>query len=895
MSQNKKLAISSSNILRCLWLLILLLISAIALYGYQATHSYLTDKKNTVNNIATALQQRIDSYRYLTNHIYEKFANVTVQPVDTTLLETRLRPDVHYVEKPRKNTDTVIFGNHDSNTLMMMAGISDLLDTRWGAKKEDYAMYYLKGNDNSLSMVTTQSLKELTSRLKENSLLNSAAERRLEMLQQATLIDEQESFSELRKQRFQNIYQFSLRTTFNQPGQLATVIAFDLPINDLIPQNMARSRFLLLPDNNELDENETHTLVTLNSDQVEFIAFLPNASLKLVYPVPTFTLLLDLLKNNLWLLGINLLLLVLSIMGVRFARQLHIPPHEDLAAELGRERALKQEIITHLPDGLLVYDVAHNTVIVSNKIADTLMPHLSLQKMVSLAEQHHGVIQATINNEVYEIRIFRSQHSADCYLFLLHDQNKEMMVRKRLQQARYEYDKNVQARSLLLHNLGRELNQPLHRVHTLLGQLSLRPEETEQHAVLKQLNQSCDAAVELVDNITLLTNLETLDWKPAERLFSLSIMLDELLLAALPAINQKGLLLFHHFQLDPHQYYFGDIEALRKVLSLLLRYAITTTPYGKISLTVTQEANDPDRLIFDIHDSGAGISTEEISNLAYPFLSQAQGDRFHQGSGLTFFLCHKLCEKLNGRLEIRSKLDIGTRYTVHVMMKAEKKSLNTSGEKLLDGITALLNISSGEIRNIITKQLEAQGTSCIITRTHQNHRDYDVLLTDNEHQVDGFTLLLATDELGWQQLGSHCIRVNYNLHSAVIDAFLQLIEQQITMSDQNKINDILETNEFEYYEKQLKSSDYYSLFIETVPADIKKLYTEKSNNELSTLSQTAHRLKGVFAMLNLLPGKHLCGSLEQHIADGDTLNIENSISQIDFFVSRLLQGNQQHE
>lgn len=69
-----------------------------------------------------------------------------------------------------------------------------------------------------------------------------------------------------------------------------------------------------------------------------------------------------------------------------------------------------------------------------------------------MAEQHHGVIRATVNNEVYEIRIFRSQLSPDTYLFLMHDQDKEVMVNKRLQQARREYDKNVQARKLMLHN-----------------------------------------------------------------------------------------------------------------------------------------------------------------------------------------------------------------------------------------------------------------------------------------------------------------------------------------------------------------------------------------------------------------------------------------------------------
>ena len=39
-----------------------------------------------------------------------------------------------------------------------------------------------------------------------------------------------------------------LRTTFNQPGHLATVVAFDLPINDLIPPGMPLDSFRLEPD-----------------------------------------------------------------------------------------------------------------------------------------------------------------------------------------------------------------------------------------------------------------------------------------------------------------------------------------------------------------------------------------------------------------------------------------------------------------------------------------------------------------------------------------------------------------------------------------------------------------------------------------------------------------------
>jgi two-component system sensor histidine kinase RcsD len=899
--QNKQLTISSNNITRCFLLFIVLLTIGIGLYGYNYTNAWLAEKKYALNNISNSLQKRIDSYRYITYQVYDKFGNAPSQNADPSLQETRLRPDVYYVEKPHKKTDAVIFGSHDDNTLAMIANISDYLDNRWGAKTESYAMYYLNGQDNSLSLITTQPLKELASRFRESYLTTSAEDRRAEMLQQANLLDERESFSALRKQRFQNAYSFSIRTTFNQPGHLATVIAFDLPINDIIPVNMARSNFLLQPDDIDLDDGTLPAETTLGAgvamsgSWVEFSAALPNAPLKVVYRVSAFNLAIDLLRNNIWLIVINLLLLALSMMSIYFVRRQYIRPSENLAAELETERALNQEIIASLPSGLLIYNFASNTVIASNKIAEHLLPHLSLQKIAHMAEQHHGVIQATVNNEVYEIRIFRSQLSPETYLFLLNDQDKEVMVNKRLQQARREYDKNVQARKLMLHNLGIELNQPVRQMHDLADHLRSQPDGEQQQALLNQLTAESSSVLALIENITLLTRLETQDWQPSRQPFNPAALIDELLLEALPAINQKGLALFNHFHLDVEQNYIGDAHALRKVISLLVHYAIITTACGKISLVVDHEPGHPDRLVFHINDTGSGISNEEISNLNYPFLSQTLVDRFNHGSGLTFFLCNQLCKRLNGQLDIRSKVDIGTRYTIRVAMEMEKKEAQEQ-EKLLDGVTALLDITSEEVRGIVTQQLQAYGASCIVAEDRQINRDYDVLLTDNPQRADDYTLLLATDEAGWQQLEKRYIRVNYNLNGAMLDAVLMLIEQQMAALEQDESPLSLTAEDIQLYEKQLKSSDYYSLFVDTVPDDVKKLYTEAGSSDFNALSQTAHRLKGVFAMLNLLPGKQLCESLEQHIADGDALEIENNISQIDFFVSRLLeQGSQQHE
>ncbi|PLR40845.1 phosphotransferase RcsD [Chimaeribacter californicus] len=895
----KYLSLTSTNITRFFLVFILLLTTGIGIYGYNYTTAYLNDKKHVLENIATRMQQRIDIYRYNTYQIYDNYTGSPVGGSATPAQEIRLRPDVFYVQKAHRKTDAVIFGNHDSATLDLTLQVSNYLDMQWGGKPQTYTMYYLNGQDNSLIMVTTQPLQELTSRFKENYLTTSADARRNEMLQQANTLDERESFSTLRKSRFSNDMFFSLRTTFNNPGHLATVIAFDLPVNDLLPANLARANFQLREESapvseGEAEDNGSGTRVTRSGWWLDFATPLANAPLQVVYRVALPGLALDMLHNNTWLLLINLALLGMAMSGIYFIRHQFIRPSENMAAQLRAQQALNQEIVSSLSTGLLVYNFGSNSVVASNKIADHLLPHLSLQKIAAMAEQHHGTIQATVNNEVYEIRMLRSKFAPETYLFLLHDQDKEVMVNKKLQQARREYEKNLQARKLMLHNLGIELNQPLNTIHTLSTALQQAP-EAERQQMLGDLAYESQSVLTLIDNITLLTRLETQDWQPSRHQFSLSGMVDELLLETLPALNRKGLSLFNHFQLDATQNYIGDVQALKKVLSLLLDYAIVTTAFGKISLIVESEPQQPEQLIFHITDTGSGISKEEIRNLNYPFLSQTLIDRFNHGSGLTFFLCNQLCKKLNGQLEIRSKADIGTRYTVRILLGVEPRDEEES-EKLLDDVTVLLDVTSEEVRSIVTRLLAGYGANCITAEDRQISRDYDVMLTDNPHHCDRYTLLLSSDEAGFQQLQRDYIRVNYNISSAVIDAILVLIEQQMAATVDSPAPETLPGDDGHDYRAQLEASDYYALFTETVPEDLDKLHSESRQQDFTALSQTAHRLKGVFAMLNLTPGKVLCETLEQHIVETDMLKIENNISQIDHFVSRLLQqGSQNHE
>ncbi len=171
--------------------------------------------------------------------------------------------------------------------------------------------------------------------------------------------------------------------------------------------------------------------------------------MRLVWQVPYGTLLLDTLQNILLPLLLNIGLLALALFGYTTfrhfsSRSTESLPNTAVNNELRILRAINEEIVSLLPLGLLVHDQESNRTVISNKIADHLLPHLNLQNITTMAEQHQGIIQATINNELYEIRMFRSQVAPRTQIFIIRDQDREVLVNKKLKQAQRLYEKNQQ-------------------------------------------------------------------------------------------------------------------------------------------------------------------------------------------------------------------------------------------------------------------------------------------------------------------------------------------------------------------------------------------------------------------------------------------------------------------
>ena len=600
--------------------------------------------------------------------------------------------------------------------------------------------------------------------------------------------------------------------------------------------------------------------------------------MRLVWQVPFGTLLLDTLQNILLPLLLNIGLLALALFGYSTFRFQPGRQSDASAVSAGNTnelrvlRALNEEIVSVLPLGVLVHDQEANRTVMSNKIADHLLPHLNLQNITTMADQHQGVIQATINNELYEIRQFRSQVAPRTQIFIIRDQDREVLVNKKLKQAQRLYEKNQQGRAPFMQNIGDAFKQPLKTLATQAAALNT----SESH----QLACQADSLVRMVDEIQLANMLENDFWKGTPSLFSIQDLIDEVVPEVLPVIKRKGLQLLINNHLPANDERHGDREALRRILLMIIQYAVTTTQIGKITLEVSTDESAEDRLTFRILDTGEGVTASEIDNLHFPFLNDTQSDHYGKANALTFWLCDQLARKLGGHLNIKARESLGTRYSLHVKMAANPQEEDE--ERLLDDVVVMVDVTSNEIRNIVVRQLENWGAACITPDERLASQEFDLFLTDNPSNLTASGLLLSDDESRVRKIGPGQLRVNFNISNAMQEAVLQLIEEQLAQEE------ITESPLGGNENAELHASGYYSLFVDTVPDDVKRLYTESAANDFAALAQTAHRLKGVFAMLNLVPGKQLCETLEHLIREKDASGIEKYISDIDAYVKSLL-------
>lgn len=108
----------------------------------------------------------------------------------------------------------------------------------------------------------------------------------------------------------------------------------------------------------------------------------------------------------------------------------------------------------------------------------------------------------------------------------------------------------------------------------------------------------------------------------------------------------------------------SDEHSVNFIINNLVDNAIKFTSVGKVKASLYR--NEQNRLVFEISDTGIGMSEDYIDNMMYRNFTQEEHgySRKYDGNGLGLAIAKKYCEFLNFELIVKSKKNVGSTFKI---------------------------------------------------------------------------------------------------------------------------------------------------------------------------------------------------------------------------------------
>jgi signal transduction histidine kinase len=250
----------------------------------------------------------------------------------------------------------------------------------------------------------------------------------------------------------------------------------------------------------------------------------------------------------------------------------------------------------------------------------------------------------------------------------------ELVERQRLNSERHAAEEASRAKSAFLAHMSHELRTPLNAILGYTDILREGAEETGNQSALTDLGYIRSASRHLLTLINALLDISKIDAGKMEAFLEpvdVKLLVQDVagIITPIMETNQNRLTC----QVRPDVgIMVTDATKLRQILVNLLGNAAKFTKRGAVTLDVCRQQQDDAEVIrFEVHDTGIGMTPEQLARLFRPF-EQASAAITHQfgGTGLGLALSRRLCELMNGHIRVESEPGVGTTFFVTLPARA---------------------------------------------------------------------------------------------------------------------------------------------------------------------------------------------------------------------------------
>lgn len=239
------------------------------------------------------------------------------------------------------------------------------------------------------------------------------------------------------------------------------------------------------------------------------------------------------------------------------------------------------------------------------------------------------------------------------------------------------------AKSAFLATMSHEIRTPLNGVLGFAQLLARTPLTAEQTEFVHNISASSESLLALLSDVLDYSKIEAGRLELETVPFSLHRLATDAIAAVRLPAQQKSLELALHIPSDLPDRRSGDPHRLRQILLNFLSNAVKFTPDGgRVDLHIGH-GEHPDRVRFEVSDTGIGIPPEKHAQLFRPF-SQADSSNTREfgGSGLGLAICRRITECMGGTIGFRTTPGEGSVFHVEIPLPGACEMPEPQSEKL---------------------------------------------------------------------------------------------------------------------------------------------------------------------------------------------------------------------
>ena len=300
---------------------------------------------------------------------------------------------------------------------------------------------------------------------------------------------------------------------------------------------------------------------------------------------------------------------------------------------------------------------------------------------------------------------YRGEEVRLCLFIDLSPQHRAEQV---LEQARSSAESANEAKSLFLATMSHEIRTPLYGVLGTLELLGLTDLDGRQQAYVSTIRRSSSALMSLISDILDVSKAEAGELALEPVVFSPAELTEQTLHSYAGSATRKRLQLYGCINADVPALVIGDAARIRQVLNNLVSNAIKFTDGGRIVVRLRVERTSPVCLVWQVADSGIGISEDHQPRLFEPFYQANPGADAYRGTGLGLAISASLVKLMGGELVVVSEPGLGSSFSFHIPLR-EALQAAPPASKFGAPVTLLVRSPSRELARNLCERLRSRG------------------------------------------------------------------------------------------------------------------------------------------------------------------------------------------